>query len=725
MSKKTNRTETRTAHVKITWRYILVSTFIVLFAGWIAFDLFCTTVIDADKWITKADTVLQAREVILPERGEILSADGSVLATNLNYYTLRIDFKASKFSEKKFRESLDSLCDTLAHYHPVRTRDGWYNYLSSEINKEPADRSQCFTLLRNLSHAESEAVRDYPFFRRSRNPNRTGLTCETIMRRSYPYGDMARRSVGRVGQTKECKEVHGISGLEYALDSMLYGKPGLAKKIPLTSDIVNWTDIPPVPGMTLTTTIDVAMQDIVEHELVDVLSEIEAEWGTVILMEVATGDIKAISNLERDDAGNYTESMNHAIQGFEPGSVMKAISMVVALEDGFTKDPENEIYNIGGGFVFGGGSPIRDTHSPGQLPVSRFLEYSSNIGMTKLVAPHFKDDPNRFRERLRELGFLDPLNTGIAGETPPYFPPLDLKSGGLTSLGRQTYGYASRIPPIYMCAFYNAIANDGKFVRPRLVSKITTQHGDSVIPVSYIREHMCSPATASTVRKMLHEVIYGQGGTAKMLKDNLVDIAGKTGTSKIAREMSKEDREKLRKNPNDSTVVRPKGYEDRYRLSFCGFFPYSNPKYTCMVMVSRPAPQFRSAGNTSGKVLLNIARRMYSRGMLGNTSDYHTASAETKKASPVLYATNNPSRDRSLTSMIGSTNARRMPSPKQTPAKTVPDVSGLGLREAIVTLEKAGFNIAFDGDGLVLKQTPPGGTKASGGTKVFLTMQKI
>ena len=725
MPKKVTPTARNTTRIKIIWRYIFVSTMIVLFAGWIAFNMFSTTVVDADKWIAKANKLLQRRDTIAPTRGEILSADGSVLATNLNYYTMRIDFKASKFSEAKFLESLDSLCDTLALYHPVRDRDGWHEYLSAPLKKAPSERSSHYTLLKNLSYAESEALKDYPFFRRSRNPNRNGLTREVITRRCYPYGDMARRSIGRVAMTETSNENHGVSGLEYALDSLLYGKPGLAKKVPLIRSIVNWTDVPPVDGKTLTTTIDVTMQDIAETELGKALKEYEAEWGTVILMEVATGDIKAISNLDRDANGNYTESMKHAIQGFEPGSVMKTISMVIALEDGFVKDPENEFYSIPGGFVFGGGAPIRDTHSPSSLPVSRFLEYSSNIGMTKLVAPHYRSDPNGFRERIRKLGFLDPFNTGIAGETPPYFPTLDLKAGGLTSLGRQTYGYASRISPLYMCAFYNAVANNGRFVRPRLITKISGEDGDSIIPVIYVNEKMCSADNAAKVRHMLHDVVYGQGGTAKVLRDKLVDVAGKTGTSKIAREMSKEDREKLKKNPNDPTVVRPKGYEDgAYRYSFCGFFPYENPQYTCMVLISRPGPHVtRNAGVISGRVLLEIAKRMYSRGMLGNSSDIAAASSGSSGKSPVLYATKNAERDNKLTTMLDTRQAQRIRTPQNTPQATVPDVKGLGLREAIVVLEKSGYNIDFTGDGSVLSQSPAAGTRAAPGSKVHLTMQ--
>lgn len=726
MAKKFTGTTRNTARIKITWRYILVSSLIVVFACWIAFDLFSTTVVDADKWIEKANKELEVRDTIAPLRGDILAADGSVLATNLNYYTLRIDFKASKFSESKFRESLDELCDTLAKNHPVRTRDQWKQYLSAELEKEPAKRNSSFTLLKNLTYAQSEAVKNYPFFNTSTNPNKTGLTCEKVIKRCYPYGDMARRSIGRVGMTDTCSEVHGISGLEYALDTLLYGIPGLAKKVPLTHNIVNWTDVAPENGMTVTTTIDVSMQDIVENELNEALKEYEAEWGTVILMDVKTGDIKAISNLERDDDGNYIESMNHAIQRFEPGSVMKGISMAIALEDGFTTDPENEFYKIMQGYRFGG-SPTYDTHSPSQLPVSRFIEYSSNIGMTQLVAPHYKNDPNAFRERVRQLGLLDRFNTGIAGEQPPYFPPLDLKAGGLSDLGRQTWGYATMFSPLYICAFYNAIANDGKFVRPRLVSKITTERGDSVIPVSYVRDRICSSKNAAILREMLHKVVYGPGGTAKVLQDKQIDIAGKTGTSRVAKDLSPEDKEKLRINPKDTTVVRPVGYEEgKYRYAFCGFFPYDDPQYTCMVLVSKPGPnvKIRNAGYISGGILMNIAKRMYSRGMLGLKPDFRTDGAPAVNPAPVLYATTDTSRDKDLMNMLGTGNARRIANTTPTPAGTVPDVSGLGLREALVVLEKAGYNIAFEGDGSVSSQSPQAGTTAAPGSVVNLILEK-
>ena len=233
------------------------------------------------------------------------------------------------------------------------------------------------------------------------------MTVESVLRRSNPYGAMARRSVGGVGQTRECKEVHGIYGLEKALDSLLYGKPGLSKKIALTKDIVNWTDVPPTPGYNVRTTIDIQLQDIVENELNRVLDSCSADWGCAVLMDVKTGDIKAISNLERSKNGNgYIEALNYAVVGFEPGSVVKPISMMIALEDGLVDNLE-EVIPIGQSWAYAGGRPITDSHYNGSLRVREVIEQSSNIGMARIITRGYDKNPKGFVERLRSIGFLD------------------------------------------------------------------------------------------------------------------------------------------------------------------------------------------------------------------------------------------------------------------------------------------------------------------------------
>lgn len=709
-SLKSSNTKNNTRRREIIWRYTIVSLGIIFFAGAIAYSAIDTTITHRDEWNEKANRDLERIDTIRPQRGDILAADGSVLATNVNFYNIRMDMRASKLMEDSLRIYMPQLCAELAK-QGKRTAQQWADILTAQLAKPKDQRTRSLLILDNLTYTESEAVKQYPFFRCSKNTNHTGYTRETRVKRCNPYGQMAARSIGRVSEGDDGK-IRGYSGLEYALDSMLYGTPGIARKVPLTHRIENWTDVPAIPGHTLRTTIDISMQDIVENSLNEMLIETEAEWGTCILMDVATGDIKAISNLERDStSGRYIEAMNYALLGFEPGSVMKTMSMVLALEKGYVRSLD-EVYNIGGSLVFGGGNPIKDSHSPASLPVGRFLEYSSNIGMTKLVAPHYRDNPNGFKEDLAKLGFLDKFNTGIAGERTPFFPYLDIKDGGLVSLGREVYGYSSLIPPLYTCAFYNAVANDGKFVRPRLVSCITTPRGDSILPVTYVREQMCTPEHARMVRDMLRQVITGQGGTAKMLRNDLVAIAGKTGTSKVANEVKRDKNGKV-------IPGTPKGYiQGAYRLAFCGFFPYENPKYTCMVMISRPAPQFRSAGNTSGIVLKNIALKMYSRGMLDNHSEYRDG-VPPRGPRPTIQASD-ANTTNSIKAMLGVTTVNRIvPAPAR---NGLPDVRGLGVRQAIACLEKSGYNVSISGAGYVKEQIPAPGSAAKKGTRVRLTL---
>ena len=714
--KRKNAPATRRLH--IYGRYIIMSAVVLFVAVLCAAALINTTVIHADEWRAKGDSTLTGTKTIMPLRGDILASDGSILATNLHYYNVRIDFHAPRINELNYKNSLDSLADTLALYYPYRTRAQWYDYLKKPLEKPKSERSRSYMLLKHIPEWEMERVKTFPYFRRSKNANRTGFTKEKVLLRHYPYRDMARLSIGRVGQTKTSSETHGISGLEHALDTVLFGKKGIATKQISTRGMMNWHTQPAVDGAHVTTTIDITMQDILEHELGEMLMECKGEWGSAMIMEVKTGDIKAISNLDRDTVGGrgYIEAMNHIVQAYEPGSVIKVISMLTALEDGYAN--LNRVYPIGGSYAYAGGNPIRDTHSPGSLPVSRFIEYSSNIGMTKLIAPHYEGNLNGFRERLREIGFFDRLGTGMARERKPYFPTLDPKAGGRVSLSRMIFGYATQVPPLYTCAIYNAIANDGKFVRPRLVRKYTFPDGrDSVIDVSYVRDSICSKKNARILRKMMHDVVWGEGGTAKSLRNSTVEIAGKTGTAGIALERPRDKDGKLIL----SHIPFKGGYREgkHNRVAFCGFFPYDDPKYTMIVVISDPQGPYGPAP-TSGTVLQNVALKLYARGMLGNTSDYHD---QTVASSPLLYGTTRPDRSAILHNDLSLKNSSILrTSDKPLERNTVPDIIGLGIREALVKVEEAGLSVKFKGDGYVTAIDPPAGTHLAPGSRVVVTL---
>ncbi len=704
-------------------RFALVLMIAGIIAVGSAYKLIDTTIIHGAEWVAKGDSTLNVTAPVPPLRGEILASDGSILATNLNYYDVRVDFRASRFRTAKYAhpDTLAALACSLHRYFPKRDTSEWRKYLARPLKTPRNKRSRAFLVAKAVPKSIADKIRHFPFFRISRNANYTGLSITPVLKRAYPYGDMAQLSIGRVGEV-ESGEIRGVSGLERALDTMLYGVPGVKRKRLFTSGEGYWQETAPQTGMGVRTTIDIRMQDILEYELGEMLLKAKAEWGTAILMEVSTGDIKAISNLERDPKrpSRYIEAMNRAVMAFEPGSVMKVMSMAVALNEGFAH-PISRYYSIeGGGYPYLGHKRISDTHSPGSLPVSRFLEYSSNIGMVKLMMPHFSDDPNRFRAALADMGFFDSFNTGIALERPPYFPKLKIDNGGRLNLSRMVFGYTTMIPPLYTCAFYNAIANDGRFVRPRLVKGLRLPDGrDSTIDVSYVRDRILSSENAAILRRMMHDVVWEQGGTAKLLRNNIVEIAGKTGTCKVAREA-----------PRDSLGRRLKdipfkaGYiEGKYRVAFCGFFPYENPRYTCIVLVCSPQGQFRGPASSAGTVLKNTALKMYARGMLDENP---SLASQQKEASdgPTVYASFNDRRSENLHKAYGLNRSRRIASPAAS-TEGVPDVHGIGLREALARLESAGYSVAFDGIGYVESQEPAAGTKASPGTRVRLRLRHL
>lgn len=697
----------------IRLRYVLVASLMVLGAGVIAYCAFHTTVLDRDVWNDKANAELQQTEVIAPIRGNILACDGSVLATNLTYYNTWLDFKASKFSADSMRKYMGPLCDSLAKYHPFHTKQQWEEILSRENDKKE-NRISGFPFLYNLSYSQLQRLRSFPFFNLSKNKNVNGLVAKDKVKRKNPYGAMALRSIGRVGDNGLGK-IHGKSGLEAYLDYWLYGKPGRSKKVPLTRKIENWTDIPALDGYDLTTTIDISMQDIVENALNEMLRESDATWGTAILMSVKDGDIKAISNLERDSSGNYIEAMNYAMMRIEPGSVMKAISMTIALEDGFITNPNAMYETPKGGYFYGSNkkdTEIKDTHSPDALPICQFLRYSSNIGVTKLMAPHYENDPNSFRERIRQLGLLDTMKVGIYGEKPPYFPDIDPHRGAKMTLARQTYGYCMMIPPMYTCAFYNALANDGDFVRPRLLRRIQGNGLDSIVPVTHVNKRICSPENAATIRRWLKEVIYEKGGTAPTIQNPYIEAAGKTGSAKIATERKRDGKD----DPNFKSK-----YQNRYHFSFCGFFPYENPEYTCMVVISDPRePNHNQPAKTSAMVFRSIMLRMYSRGMLAARST--RPEVERTGARPIVYGGSDTDRSRQqLGAMLGTSHMSHVRTHNQVKSG-VPDVRGLSVRQAVATLEKAGYNVSVHGAGYVTSMTPAAGTPARRGSRVSLNL---
>lgn len=706
---------------RIFKRYGFISLVFFVVAGGIIYNMFRTTVVEAAAWNERAEQVLDRVDTIAPERGSILAANGNILACNVKVCNIRLDMshnKIKKMPAEKLSAKIDSLADTLDILYPrfdpkkadaaTRKARSWRVRLHEELQKAPDRRTKALLIAKNRPLEEFDSLRKAVFIRDFKGAGfRCPLYKEEHSRRIYPYGKMANRSIGRVhevakGSTLRKGEIHGYSGLEKDLDSLLYGKPGFARNTPLLKGYGAWVTTPPTPGYDLLTTIDIDLQDIVEQSLQDICSEFACEWGTAILMEVTTGEIKALSSIERMNDGSYGEALNRAVLPYEPGSVIKPISMMIAFEDGLVKSV-NQTVDC---------SPFqktKDPHAPTVKNMKQVIEMSSNTGIARVIFKGYASDPEKYHDRLASIGFFDKINSGIAGEQRPQVPRLVAKDAAgrnytMTArhldLARQAYGYNTMVPPLYTLAYYNAIANHGRLVRPHLVRAVRSEKGDSVIPISYIRDRVCSPETAEKVKQCIHEVVWGEHGTARAVRDDRVKIVGKTGTAYPTEE------------------VQPKKWQyntAKRRFAFAGFFPYDQPLYSCMVLVQGAAGL--SANRTSGQVMKQIALKMNARGMLAETRRIEKTAA---KGKPLVSVTDD-NESKAIANILGRAISKT-PSKQNAAADKVPDVRGLDLRSAISHLEQRGLNVTVQGAGRVVDQSIAPGTKAVRGGKISLTL---
>lgn len=708
-TKKSNKTSILARYGVLTALFILVAMAIVI-------KLFRTTVIEASEWNERARRDFSRIDTIPPERGKILADNGNILACNLQVFDIKIDLRHDKVKNLEKSKgilwaSIDSLADSLDVHYPLRpgltqpvdpaSDDSWHTRLRKEFGKDKNKRTRTLRVKKRGTMADYEYIRTLPFLNRFKGRGtRHPLYTETKNVRIYPYGRMAYRSIGRVNEQN--REFHGYSGLEMDLDSLLYGTPGLAKKVTMTNGVANWVQQPAINGYDIQTTIDIDLQDLLEEELTNICMQAEAEWGTALLMEVATGEIKAVANVELLDDGSYGEALNRAVRGFEPGSVMKPISLMIAFEDGLVKSVNDAIDC----------SPFqrtKDPHAPSVKNMKQVIEMSSNTGIARVIFRGYADDPAKFHDRLEQIGFFSPMGTGICGAEVPYMrrlEPFDYRGERVTmtarhlDLARQAYGYASTIPPLYTLAYYNAIANNGVLVKPHLMKRIIANGYDTIIDIERLKQRVCSKETAEKVRICLREPVWGSHGTARAVQDDRVEIAGKTGTA--------------------YPIPDGGGTYDtsRRRYAFAGFFPYENPKYSCMALIL--ARSGTSANRTSGQVVKNVAVKMYARGMLDNVS---TFTSERSSSTPVFHNTLKASAA-ILADICGTGKARRFKTPEQQKVSgAIPDLTGYDAVSAVKILEEMGWNVSLSGAGHVCAQSPQAGTRLPKGNKVTLTLR--
>ena len=664
---------------------ILAAVFGLLIVGKAAYE----SVVRNDYWETVRQRLASQQKDIPAVRGNIYSADGQLLVGSMPVYTLRADFvvvdpndsvaerKLREWRKEHFHAELDSLCMGLHELFPERSAAEYKKMLLDGEKR----RRRNLPIARAVSYIKYKQFLNLPYVRHGRI--KTGFYAEEIPQRQKPYGPMAARTLGSLMTTSDSAR----NGLELAYDSILRGINGKMHREKVRRTWMDRTDLEPINGLDLITSIDVGMQDAAEKILERKLQEINAEIGVVVLMEVKTGDIKAIVNLTRIAPGRYAEVKNNAITDlWEPGSTFKTASMMVALEDGVVK--RGETVDVGNGVYMMHGRPMKDHNwrkgGYGRaITVDECLMFSSNVGVSRIIDKYYHDHPEKYVDGLYREGVGIPFTLPFRGQGFPKVrrPKPDGSNWSKTALAWMSIGYETQIPPIYTVTFYNAIANNGRMVKPRFVRAIEK---DGVVlkefPVEVVKERICSPSTLRDIHEILERVVNDPTGLGKKAGCKQFKVCGKTGTAQVADE-------------SGSYHSSPA----RYMVSFAGFYPSEDPKYSCVVCIKKrglPA----SGGGQAGPVFSQLAQYVMAKGVYRPASDAADS-----------------------TSIFQAPEAVALP---DTIGGQVPNVSGLGAREAVALLEAQGLKVRIHGQGRVSRQSVAAGSKVVRGQEVTLELKR-
>lgn len=672
-------------------------------------------------WNEVADRFVKENVLVDPNRGNILSTDGKLLASSLPEYSLYMDFMVSDPDENRkakeqakkdslFKSHLDEICEGLHRIFPDRSAAAFKQHLQNGRNR----KSRYYRIYpRRVSYIQYKEVQKLPFFNLGKN--RSGLQGVASNNRKRPFGSLAQRTIGDVYADTALGAKNGI---ELAFDTLLKGKKGVTHRQKVMNKYLNITDIEPIDGADIISTIDVDMQDICEKALVDKLYELNAMVGVAVLMEVKTGEVKAIVNMSKGNDGKYYEMRNNAISDMmEPGSTFKTASIMVALEDGKI-EPDTKV-DTGNGVKMMHGRPMKDHNwnrgGYGVIDVTRILEVSSNVGVSSIIDQYYYDNPQKFVDGLKRLGITEPLHLQIAGEGKPNIKGPKERYFAKTTLPWMSIGYETQVPPLNILTFYNAIANDGIMVRPKFV-KAAVKDGQIIqeYPTEVIREKIASESTLEKIRTILEKVV--SQGLAKPAGSKQFAVAGKTGTAQISQGAA--------------------GYTAggrKYLVSFCGYFPADAPKYSLIVSIQKPGLP-ASGGLMAGSVFSKIAERVFAKNLsyeLKNAIDSTTVvipdvkSGDLAETSYVLGKLNVPTEGKTSKTSWGRVEEDSVGVKlEQQSLKTgiMPNVVGMGAKDAVYLLEKAGLKVNIAGVGKVTRQSIPSGNKYLKGQTVALQL---
>ena len=704
-----NQKNIMTRYSFIILMMVLIGIAIICKAGVIMFA-------ERQYWKDVADRFVKENVTVRPTRGNIISSDGQLMASSLPEYKIYMDFKAGgHLKDSLLMLYMDSICDGLQQIFPDKSKAEF----KSHILKGRKKGSRNYLLYpKRISYIQYKEVKRLPVF--CLNRYKGGFKELAYNQRKKPFGSLAARTLGDV-YADTAKGAR--NGIELAFDTILKGRDGLTHRQKVMNKYLNIVDLPPVDGCDIISTLDVGMQDICEKALVDKLKEINANVGVAVLMEVATGEVKAIVNMMKAGDGNYYEMNSNAISDMlEPGSTFKTASIMVALEDGKIT-PDTEV-DTGNGIMNMYGSKMRDHNwhrgGYGKIDVTRILEVSSNVGVSYLIDKHYKDNPQKFVDGLKRMSIDQPLHLQIPGEGKPNIKGPKERYFAKTTLPWMSIGYETQVPPINILTFYNAIANNGVMVRPKFV-KAAVKDGEVVkeYPTEVINPKICSDHTLTQIREILRKVV--SQGLAKPAGSKQFSVSGKTGTAQISQGAA--------------------GYKSgrvNYLVSFCGYFPSEAPKYSCIVSIQKPGLP-ASGGLMAGSVFGKIAERVYAkdlrfdiRSAIDSTTNVipPVKAGEMNEALLVLNDLKVPVQKQFAGQKKKEQWGHTQAAPSavilqdQEPASgTVPSVVGMGAKDAVYLLESKGLKVRLNGVGRVRNQSIASGSRIVKGQTIALTLR--
>jgi len=674
-------------------------------------------------WTDVADRLKRDSVSVKPKRGNILSCDGQLMASSIPEYKIFMDFKAG--GEKKdsiWREKVDSICMGLHEIFPQKSAEEFKKHLE-EGHQKMAQHWPIWP--RRIDYNTYTEVKQLPLFNMPKY--KSGFHEEEFNARRRPFGSLGERTIGSMYGAKDSARL----GLELAFDTILRGTPGLTNRRKILNKYMNIPVTLPIDGCDIVTTIDVNMQDLAERAVIEELKLIGGDLGVAILMEVETGDIKAIVNMTLCPDGEYREVKNNAVADLrEPGSVFKTASILVALDDGVVDT--TYLVDTGCGIKNMHGRDMKDHNwrrgGYGTISLPRILEVSSNIGVSRIIDEKYGSKPERFIEGIYRTGLAADLKLPIQGYARPHIRMPEKDKYGhwtnwsKTALPWMSIGYETQIPPISTVTFYNAIANDGIMMRPRFVKSVM-KDGKVVAefpPEKVMERRIAKPQTIKTMQTILEHVV--SQGLGRKAGSRMFKVAGKTGTAQIAE---------------------GGGYKTgvvKYWLSFAGYFPANNPRYSCIVCLKKsglPA----SGGGMSGVVFHHISEGVMARSLKLDVKDAHDSTSiiipdvkngnildadyvlrhlgiKTNQSWSGSYANGNPIWGKAER-QTGLVALQKTPIEKG----ITPNVIGMGAKDAVYLLESLGMKVRLHGRGKVKSQSYPAGRQITPGSECMLSLE--